>query len=265
MAGLRVMILHFCFCTLVSASPPALLVGTSALQITDVSNASSMGLLITDRGHVILQQMEPAKVALAVKGIVSEQILSTGYDVAVQISNSTLVANATLIWGLKTRLLVTDQWEIVGSGSLARFELRRAITVLANPSVTGLLGIASHLMFDLATAMPSTKVSDLTVFAPALWYGNNSVLVGGGSIGSNKNLTDYFVRTDRFAAPLFSVLTPRCQKPKSSEPEKSFTASSQRSQPGQPFALQPGQPFRGRAPHPGQPFRGGWVTARVSE
>ena len=39
-------------------------------------------------------------------------------------------------------------------------------------------------------------------------YGNNSVLVSGGAIGADKTLRDYFARADRFAAPLFSVLTP---------------------------------------------------------
>ena len=195
-----------CLCASISASSPALSIGTSVLQISDDSSSSKLGLIVTDRKQTILKQIQPAKVAFAFKGV-SEQILSAGYDVAAQVSNTIIVANATLSL-LNCRVLVTDQWEIVGRESLARFELHRAITVLANPPDSNLLGVASHLLFDLATTTASTKVSDLQVFAPALWYGNNSMLVGEGSIGSNKNLTNYFIRTDRFAAPLFSVLTP---------------------------------------------------------
>ena len=200
-------VITHCLCASISASPLALSIGNSVLQITHDSGTSQMGLTVTDREQTILKQIQPAKVALALKGTVSEQILSAGYDVATQVSNTVLVANATLSF-VDCHLLVADQWEIVGSDSLAHFELYRAITVLANPAHSNVLGIASHLLFDLASTTESTKVSNLQVFAPALWYGNNSVLVGEGSIGSNKNLKDYFIRTDRFAAPLFSVLTP---------------------------------------------------------
>ena len=79
--------------------------------------------------------------------------------------------------------------------------------------VCGCMGVCVYLrVFGLdLSALPTgttATVGDLVAFAPGIWYGNNSGIISGGAIGADKSLSDFFIRADRFAAPLFSVLTP---------------------------------------------------------
>ena len=191
-----------------ASSWPTLQAGSMRLNLQQ-ANGIAAGLQLADGGHEILSQAEPAQAALlSLAG--EEEVVSAGYTAASQLSATLLEANATLSHS-GTTLLISDRWAAVGGGSLARFELRRTMAVLSSIQDDGAAahrGMQSRLLLDLATTPPSATVADLTAFAPSLWYGNNSGIISGGAIGSDKTLTDYFIRADRFAAPLFSVLSP---------------------------------------------------------
>jgi hypothetical protein len=178
------------------------------------SRIAEPALQILDRGHVLLSQQAPAQAAFAVRGLGggwTEEIHSSGYDSVTKMSHVHVIANATIVRGAATgeqmQLLVCDRWFAVGAGALARFELNRTMSVISNPN-NAVHGMQTRLMLDLASAPLGTRVGQLSAFAPAIWYGNNSGIISGGAIGSDKTLSDYFVRADRFAAPLFSVLAP---------------------------------------------------------
>ena len=191
------------------SSPCSLQVGTMALRLPMEPASGLLGLELTDSGHTILAQTTPAQVALGQAHEAAEVVIRAGYTSATQLSATLLEANATLTHGTGgASFAVCDRWAAVGSGALARFELNRTLTVLRNAHRSSTIGVQSRLLFELASAPPGTTVGQLTAFAPALWYGNNSGIVSGGAIGANKTMTDYFIRADRFAAPLFSVLSP---------------------------------------------------------
>ncbi len=182
--------------------------GSRTLRLTRRADKQKLGLAIADGGLEILHQAAPAQVVLAIRNG-GEQTVAGSYGVASQLSPTLLEANASLVQGRVT-LLLSDRWSAVGVGPLARFELRRTITVQANPD-SNTVGLQSRLLFDLSAAPPAAGIGDLFAFAPALWYGNQSGVIAKGAIGADKTLSNFFARADRFAAPLFSVLAPRSE------------------------------------------------------
>eukprot|EP01043_Picozoa_sp_COSAG02_P089776 COSAG02_NODE_26712_length_626_cov_1.341556_1_plen_143_part_01 len=139
-----------------------------------VRRGRALGLAIADGGLEILHQAAPAQVVLAIRNG-GEQTVAGSYGVASQLSPTLLEANASLVQGRVT-LLLSDRWSAVGVGPLARFELRRTITVQANPD-SNTVGLQSRLLFDLSAAPPAAGIGDLFAFAPALWYGNQSGVI----------------------------------------------------------------------------------------
>ena len=187
-------------------SVPKLRAGTRTLTLPKTTSGGGLGLMFADSEHVVLEQSAPAQIALAIKHG-DEQTVSASYETATQLTPTLLEANATISHGM-ARLILSDRWSVAGSGALARFELHRAITVQSNPPESNVVGIQSLLLLDLADSPPSATIADLSAFAPGLWYGNNSGIISPGAIGADKALRNYFIRTDRFAAPLFSVMSP---------------------------------------------------------